>query len=165
MGVWKRIFILEVILSKYKINLIEMRANFLVQSALVSMVSVAMASAWSANRRQYYQPSPSDKSFSGRLADNFKQTLSVDMDKLYDGVFDPSNAAIHVAQNALNFFGSSAMWVLLATLGGRGRGEEEPAARSAEEPVIFHKPISNFVGSKRVIKKRRMQRNLVNQMS
>ena len=26
------------------------------------------------------------------------------------GVFDPSNAAIHVAQNALNFFGSSAMW-------------------------------------------------------
>ena len=45
----------------------------------------------------------------------------------------------------------------MATLGGRGRGEEEPAARSAEEPVIFHKPISNFVGSKRVIKKRRMQ--------
>ena len=62
-----------------------MRANFLVQSALVSIVSVAMASAWSANRRQYYQPSASDKSFSGRLADNFKQTLSVDMDKLYDG--------------------------------------------------------------------------------
>ena len=52
----------------------------------------------------------------------------------------------------------------MATLGGRGRGEEEPAARSAEEPVIFHKPISNFVGSKRVIKKRRMQRNLVNQV-
>ena len=67
------------------LKIIEMRANFLVQSALVSIVSVAMASAWSANRRQYYQPSASDKSFSGRLADNFKQTLSVDMDKLYDG--------------------------------------------------------------------------------
>ena len=67
------------------LKIIEMRANFLVQSALMSIVSAAMASAWSANRKQYYQPSASGKSCSGRLADNFKQTLSVDMDKLYDG--------------------------------------------------------------------------------
>ena len=26
------------------------------------------------------------------------------------GVFSPTNAAIHVAQNAINFFGTSAMW-------------------------------------------------------
>ena len=82
-----------------------MRANFLVQSTLVSIVSVAMASAWSANRRQYYQPSASDKSFSGRLADNFKQTLSVDMDKLYDGkILNKENAVLLLMKSCAKTF-------------------------------------------------------------
>ena len=82
-----------------------MRANFLVQLALVSIVSVAMASALSANRRQYYQPSASDKSFSGRLADNFKQTLSVDMDKLYDGkILNKENAVLLLMKSCAKTF-------------------------------------------------------------
>jgi len=45
---------------------------------------------------------------SGRLG----TTPVVDLDSVYTGTWDPSNIAIHVSQNAFNFFVSSAGWLV-----------------------------------------------------
>ena len=39
-------------------------------------------------------------------------TPVLDLDSVYTGTWDPNNIAIHVSQNAVNFFTSSAFWAL-----------------------------------------------------